>query len=103
MALANLASCPAPVTMPVRDRNTATKEPLRIKIRIHEHASHTLALAELDLRGDHFDPTRKAQRTPRDHPLPIVGEELAVAPALDGLALLLKEATQGKLDQLPDC
>jgi len=72
---------------------------LHIDIRIDEDDTHTLAFAELELLGEHFEATGRAHRNPADRPIPAVGEELALARALQGLALLVKQASQAKIDQ----
>lgn len=70
-----------------------------IDIRIEEDASDTLVHTALDLGGDHFESTGRARRNPHDKPMPVVGEELATARALSGLALQVMEAAQQKIER----
>ncbi|HSG80326.1 MAG TPA: dsRBD fold-containing protein [Acidimicrobiia bacterium] len=72
---------------------------LSIELRIDEDETNTLVFAELDLRGDHFEATGRARRNPIDRPMPVVGEELAVARALGALALEVMEAAQHKIER----
>ena len=52
-----------------------------IKLHVVEDETTTIVHTVLDLRGDHFESTGKARRNPVDPPVPLVGEELAVARA----------------------
>ena len=72
----------------------------RVDIKIHmvEDEITTIVHTVLDLRGDHFESTGKARRSPHDPPMPVVGEELAVARALQDLAAQLIEAAQAKFE-----
>jgi hypothetical protein len=70
-----------------------------LSIHLSEDESSTLALAQLDLRGDHFEATGSARRNPIDPPKPLIGEELAIARALRGLEDQINEAAQDKIDQ----
>ena len=72
---------------------------ITIAIRIDEDDTNTLVFAELDLRGDHFESIGRARRNPEDRPMPIVGEELATARALDDLSCQVKEAAHVKIEQ----
>ena len=72
---------------------------LTLEIRIDEDETNTLAYAELDLRGDHFEAVGRARRNPEDRPMPIVGEELATARALDDLSHLVMESARTKIEQ----
>ena len=72
---------------------------LTIDLRIDEDETNTLVFAELDLRGDHLEATGRARRNPIDRPMPVVGEELAVARALGALALEVMEAAQTKIER----
>ena len=69
-----------------------------IKIHMVEDETTTIVHTVLDLRGDHFESTGKARRSPDDPPMPVVGEELAVARALQDLAGQLIEAAQAKFE-----
>jgi hypothetical protein len=51
----------------------------------------------LNLRGDHFESVGKARRNPIDPPLPVIGEELAIARALQDLTGQVMRAAQDKI------
>ncbi|MCB2224221.1 MAG: DUF1876 domain-containing protein [Actinobacteria bacterium] len=70
-----------------------------ITIRIDEDETNTLVFAEMDLRGDHFESVGRARRNPDDRPLPIVGEELATARALNDLSCQVMESANAKIGQ----
>jgi hypothetical protein len=70
-----------------------------VAIHIDEDETNTLAFAQLDLRGDHFEATARAPRNPGDRPMPVVGEELAIARALSHLAVEVMEAAQTKIER----
>lgn len=63
-----------------------------------EDETNTVAVAELDLRGEHFEAVGRARRNPVDPPRPLVGEELAIARALSRLEEALTDAAQEKID-----
>ena len=69
-----------------------------IKIHVVEDETTTVVHTVLDLRGDHFESTGKAQRNPTDPSVPLVGEELAVARALQDLCSQLINAAQNKIE-----
>ncbi len=71
---------------------------MQITLHVVEDDTNTLVHTVLDLRGDHFESTGKAKRNPLDPPSPLVGEELAVARALQELAAQLIEAAQVKIE-----
>jgi Domain of unknown function (DUF1876) len=56
-----------------------------------------MAHAVLNLRGDHFESVGKARRNPIDPPLPVIGEELAIARALQDLTGQVMRAAQDKI------
>ncbi|MDH4116269.1 MAG: DUF1876 domain-containing protein [Acidimicrobiia bacterium] len=68
-----------------------------LKIHLSEDIDDTVAIAMLDLRGDHFETQGRARRNPTDDPRPLIGEELAVARALGELQTQLVEAAWGKI------
>jgi hypothetical protein len=72
---------------------------ITVDVGIEEDESHTLVRAVLNLGGDHFEATGRARRNPHDRPMPVVGEELATARALSGLALQVMEAAQHKIER----
>jgi hypothetical protein len=75
------------------------QQELDIHVHIDEDEDQTLAFLELNLRGEHFESTGRAKRNPKDRPMPVVGEELAVARALSGLTTQVMEAAQHKIEQ----
>jgi hypothetical protein len=72
--------------------------PLQITLHLDEDETNTVVHTVLDLRGDHFESTGTARRNPLDPPSPLIGEELAVARALQDLAAQLIEAAQVKIE-----
>ena len=75
------------------------QQELDIHVHIDEDTDTTLAFLELNLRGEHFEATGRARRNPQDRPMPVVGEELAIARALSGLTNQVMEAAQTKIEQ----
>lgn len=75
------------------------EQTITVDIRIAEDPTETLVHAVLSLGGDHFESTGRARRNPHDKPMPVVGEELATARALSGLALQVMEAAQHKIEK----
>lgn len=73
-----------------------------IKLHVVEDETTTIVHTVLDLRGDHFESTGKAKRNPVDPPVPLVGEELAVARALQDLSGQLIDAAQAKIETFSD-
>lgn len=69
-----------------------------IKLHVVEDETTTIVHTVLDLRGAHFESTGKARRNPVDPPVPLVGEELAVARALQDLSSQLIGAAQDKIE-----
>ena len=69
-----------------------------IKLHVVEDDTTTVVHTVLDLRGDHFESTGRAKRNPVDPPVPLVGEELAVARALQDLSTQLIDAAQQKIE-----
>ncbi len=70
-----------------------------LSIHLVEDDTETVAVAELDLRGDHFEAKGRARRNPIDPVKPLIGEELAIARALRKLEEKITEAAQDKIDQ----
>ena len=73
------------------------KKTITIEVRIEEDETTTTVTTVLDLMGDHFDARGRARRNPIDQPMPVVGEELALARALNGLQMKVMEAAQDKI------
>ena len=69
-----------------------------MKLHVVEDETTTIVHTVLDLRGDHFESTGKARRNPVDPRVPLVGEELAVARALQDLSGQLIQAAQDKIE-----
>lgn len=70
---------------------------ITLNIHLDEDTDNTLAHAELYIRGDHFESIGKAKRNPIDPPMPVIGEELAIARALQDLTAQVMEAAQQKV------
>jgi hypothetical protein len=70
---------------------------IRIDVQIEEDATTTTVLTILDLMGDHFEAKGRARRNPCDDPIPVIGEELALARALNGLQMKVMESAQDKI------
>ena len=70
-----------------------------LSIHLVEDDIETVAVAELDLRGDHFEAKGRARRNPIDPVKPLIGEELAIARALGVLEEQITEAVQDKIDR----
>lgn len=73
------------------------KKHIEITVDIKEDDTTTTVKAVLDLMGDHFEAKGRARRNPVDTPMPVVGEELALARALNGLQMQVMEAAQDKI------
>ena len=73
---------------------------VNLSIHLTEDDSETIATAILDLRGEHFEAVGRARRNPDDPLRPVIGEELAVARALDDLEDLLMDAAWDKIAAL---
>ena len=71
---------------------------MEIKLHLSEDDTNTIVHTMLDLRGDHFEATGKARRNPADPPTPTVGEELALARALQDISSQLLEAAQERIE-----
>lgn len=70
-----------------------------LAIHMTEDDTDTVAVADLDLRGEHFEATGRARRNPVDPQRPIIGEELAIARALASLEHDLMGAARDKIDR----
>ena len=84
-------------TMGSRDTRSIVNKDITIKVHIDEDDSTTTVRTVLDLMGDHFEAQGRARRNPIDEPMPVVGEELALARALNGLQMQVMEAAQDKI------
>ncbi len=69
-----------------------------LNLHLSEDENETVAFATLDLRGDHFEALGRARRNPVDPPMPVVGEELAIARALQELTGQVMQAAQTKIE-----
>jgi hypothetical protein len=72
---------------------------IRIDLHLDEDDTTTVATAVLDLRGDHFEARGMARRNPVDAPMPIIGEELAIARALQALTAELMDGAHTRIDE----
>jgi hypothetical protein len=70
-----------------------------LNLHLSEDDIETVAHAILNLRGDHFESVGKARRNPIDPPMPVIGEELAIARALQTLTGQIMEAAQDKVEE----
>lgn len=70
---------------------------ITLSIHLDEDMDNTMAYAQLYLRGDHFEAVGRARRNPVDPPMPVIGEELAIARALQELTGHIMEAAQQKV------
>ena len=68
-----------------------------LKLDLEETMDETIAIAHLALWGDTFDARGEAKRNPDDPSIPAIGEELAIARALDGLSHQVLEAARDKI------
>lgn len=69
-----------------------------LNLHLSEDDIETIAHAVLNLRGDHFESIGKARRNPVDPPMPVIGEELAIARSLQTLTSQIMEAAQDKVE-----
>lgn len=83
--------------MGLRDTRSIVNKDITIKVHIEEDDTNTTVRTVLDLMGDHFEAQGRARRNPIDEPMPVVGEELALARALNGLQMYVMEAAQDKI------
>lgn len=74
------------------------EQDISIKVHIEEDQTSTHVYAVLDLRGDHFEATGRAKRNPTDTPMPVIGEELAIARALQDLQHAVMQAAHDKIE-----
>jgi hypothetical protein len=68
-----------------------------LSIHLTEDDTMTIATTILDLRGEHFEAIGRARRNPDDPLRPVIGEELAIARALDDLEDMLMDAAWDKI------
>ena len=71
---------------------------ITLNLHLSEDDIETVVHAVLNLRGDHFESVGKARRNPIDPPMPVIGEELAIARALQTLTGQIMEAAQDKVE-----
>lgn len=69
-----------------------------IDVFLDEDEDHTRAEAVLHTKGTELRGVGKARRNPTDRPVPEIGEELAVARALEKLADRLMSAAEGDIE-----
>ena len=72
---------------------------ITILVHIEEDETTTTVHAVLDLMGDHFESRGRAKRNPTDQTMPVIGEELALARALNGLQTKVMEAAHTKIGE----
>ncbi len=71
---------------------------ITIDLHFVEDETETVVKAVLNLRGDHFEAAGRARRNPADRPMPIIGEELALARALQTLTAHVMDAAHTKIE-----
>ncbi len=71
---------------------------ITIDLHFVEDDVSTTVTAVLNLRGDHFEAAGRARRNPTDRPMPVIGEELALARALQTLTANVMDAAHKKID-----
>ena len=70
-----------------------------LSIHLVEDDMETVAVAQLDLREDHFEASGRARRNPVDPSRPVIGEELAISRALARLEDQINDSVQDKIDR----
>jgi len=71
---------------------------LTLTLHIMEDSTDTAVHAILNVRGDHFESIGKARRRSTDPSLPVIGEELAIARALQDLTAQVSESANTKIE-----
>lgn len=72
---------------------------LTLHLHLLEDDTDTAVHAVLNIRGDHFETVGKARRRATDRKMPVIGEELSVARALQDLAGQVAEAANTKIEE----
>jgi len=70
-----------------------------LQIHLEEDDTVTVVRASLDVGRDHFASLGKARRNPHDPRIPEIGEELAIARALQDLTWKVMETAQAKIEK----
>lgn len=70
---------------------------ITIEVHIEEDPTTTTVTTLLDLMGEHFEAKGRARRNPNDASIPVIGEDLALARALNGLQMKVMEAAHDKI------
>lgn len=70
---------------------------ITIEVHIEEDTKTTTVTTLLDLMGEHFEAKGRARRNPTDASIPVIGEDLALARALNGLQMKVMEAAHDKI------
>ncbi|MGH9166246.1 MAG: dsRBD fold-containing protein [Acidimicrobiia bacterium] len=83
----------------MRKGGAVEEKDITLALHLSEDETETMALAVLNLRGDHFESVGRARRNPIDPPMPVIGEELAIARALQELTGQVMEAARSKIEQ----
>ncbi len=71
---------------------------ITIDLHLAEDETDTIVRATLSIRGDSFESVGKAHRRTGDRPIPVIGEELAIARALGDLTNQVTAAAQSKIE-----
>jgi len=72
---------------------------LTLQLHVLEDDTDTAVHAVLNIRGDHFEAVGRARRRPTDRKMPVIGEELSVARALQDVAAQVSEAANTKIEE----
>jgi hypothetical protein len=83
----------------VKKGGVVEQKDITLALHLSEDTMETVAMAVLNLRGDHFESVGRARRNPIDPPMPVIGEELAIARALQDLTGQMMEAARNKIEQ----
>lgn len=72
---------------------------ITLSIHMTEDDTETVATTTLDLRGRHFEATGRSRRNPIDPPMPVIGEELAIARSLARLQDQMLESARDEIER----
>jgi hypothetical protein len=75
------------------------EQDLTLRIHLVEDETNTVVRTVLEIGDDHFSSVGKARRNPHDQSVPMIGEELAIARALQDLTWKVMEAAQAKIEK----
>ena len=70
-----------------------------LQLHLIEDDTDTVVHAVLNIRGDHFEAMGRARRNPTDQSVPLIGEELSIARALQNLSVVVMDSAHRKVDE----